>query len=473
MLEGLEVSEISLDEVLKDNENKRIDSEYFKKQFLSFFRNVPNLNPLSSFVKEGYRVVYENTSIIEKEEGVEKEYPFFLQATDLKTPFISTSNLFYVNNDDWNRYPKGRITKGEILIEVKGKIDKVAIVPDDFPEKTLVSGSLFKLMVNDNISKHVLLTYLISKYGTAFKDRYKTNLLISFVSKPDLYRIPVPYFSSNFQENIDILFGKLFEFNRESKKLYEKSETLLLRTLGLNDFEINTEAINIKGFKESFLSTGRLDAEYYQKKYDILEEKIKSTTFKKIEEIRTDNYRGMQPVYIEDGEIDVINSKHILESSLDYERFEKTSSEYWDKQKRARVSKGDILTYTTGANIGRTQVYLSDKKALASNHVNILRLNGENPYYIGFVLNSVVGRLQTEKFSAGSAQAELYPKDIDEFLVPIIEKSLQERIIDLLNESFRLKKESEQLLDLAKRAVEMAIEKGEDKAMELIEGVRR
>ena len=148
LLEKLEVSEVMLSDVLNDNENNRIDSEYFKKDFLSFFHNVPNLKPLSYFVKDGYRVVYENTQIVESEEGKINNYPYFLQATDLETPFINTDNLFYVNETEWKRYPKGRINRGEILVEVKGKIEKVSIVPDDFPEKTLVSGSLFKLTVN-------------------------------------------------------------------------------------------------------------------------------------------------------------------------------------------------------------------------------------------------------------------------------------------------------------------------------------
>ena len=113
--------------------------------------------------------------------------------------------------------------------------------------------------------------------------------------------------------------------------------------------------------------------------------------------------------------MNVINSRHILERELDHKNFEKTNSDSWDTQIKARIYRNDILTYTTGANIGRTQVYLSNEKALASNHVNILRIEHENPVYVAFVLNSKIGRLQTEQLSAGSTQQELYPKDIDNF----------------------------------------------------------
>ena len=192
MLEGLEISEINLSDVLLDNLNFRFDAQYFQKQYLSFLNSLTNLEPLGTFIESGYRVVYENTHIIDKKTGLENNYPLFLQAADLKTPFIETDNLYYVHQSEWDRYAKGHIKRGELLVEVKGKVEKVAIVPDDFPEKVLVTGSLYKAILKPTISKYYLLSYLICKYGVAFKERYKTNLLISFISKDDLYRIPVP-----------------------------------------------------------------------------------------------------------------------------------------------------------------------------------------------------------------------------------------------------------------------------------------
>ena len=76
--------------------------------------------------------------------------------------------------------------------------------------------------------------------------------------------------------------------------------------------------------------------------------------------------------------------------------------------------------------------------------------------------------MQTEKFSAGSAQAELYPKDIDKFIIPFCSNEKQLEIINMVEESFKLKKQSERLLEVAKTAVEMAIEQNEAAAMAYI-----
>lgn len=463
MLEGLETVVVDYSTTF-GNKDFRVDSDFWTKE--------PKKNPNLKYDKIGNVLVSAQygISVSMNEDGI--GYPIY-RMNEIHNMMcdLEVDKHADISKEEFGKF---RLNDRDVLFNRTNSyewVGRTGIYRKLDNQEFTFASYLVRFIPDENyIFPEYLATYLNTKYGIwDVKRRSRQSINQTNVNPEEVKEIYIPLLNKSLQNFIKYNFEIAHTNRIKSSEVYNQAETLLLETLGLNDFEINSDAVNIKGFKESFLSTGRLDAEYYQKKYDILEKKIKSTTFKRIEEIRTDNYRGMQPVYIEDGEIDVINSKHILESSLDYERFEKTSSEYWDKQKRARVSKGDILTYTTGANIGRTQVYLSDKKALASNHVNILRLNGENPYYIGFVLNSVVGRLQTEKFSAGSAQAELYPKDIDEFIVPIIEKSLQEKIIDLFNDSFHLKKESEQLLDLAKRAVEVAIEEGEEKAMEMIE----
>lgn len=467
-MEGLEVSILNFKDILIDNENKRIDSEYFKKQFLQFFQNVPGLKPLGSFAKSGYRVVYENTKIINKEEAEEKEFPIFLQATDLDTPFIKRENLFHVDNIDWERYPKGRISKGEILIEVKGKIDKVAIVPDDFPEKTLVTGSLFKLTVNEKISKNVLLTYLISKYGVAFKERYKTNLLISFVSKHDLYRIPVPSFSKEFQTKIDDLYRKIFNSQKSSKQLYAQAEDLLLETLGLQNFAPTREAVNVKSLKESFLSSGRLDAEYYQLKY---EDYIDAITRKPFTLIKNEFTQVTKIVdrdkeyynYIEIGDVNIgdgASKPHFV------------ANEELPANGKLKAEKGNLLISKVRPYRGAVSIVEEDYPNLVvSGAFTILRnkINSDfNNEVLKVLLRTSIYKDWLLQFNVGTSYPVIKDEDILNLPIPIIDKTIQQQIAELIQESFALKAKSEKLLETSKRAVEIAIEKNEAAAVEFI-----
>ena len=480
-MEGLEISEVTLSEVLKDNKTKRIDSEYFKKQFLNFFDNVSHLRSLGDFVEDGYRVVYENTKVINEQIARENYFPVFLQATDINSPFIEKTNLHYVNESEWIRYPKGRIKKGEILIEVKGKIEKVGIVPDDFPEKTLVSGSLYKMTINEKISKYVLLCYIISKYGVAFKDRYKTNLLISFVSKSDLYRIPVPDFSIEFQNRIDETFARIIDCQEQTKTLYAEAENILLKELGLDGdvadmschevsacgYKSSSPCVVIKSFSD-FANSGRLDAEYYQPKYDKIETVIQS--YKGGSDVVSSFFTQNKTActfdkqvykYIEIGDINIGNGE--VNYSL-------IPTEKLPANAKIIVNKGDLLVSKVRPYRGAVAIVdFAEKDIIASGAFTVLQeKQGMKKEVLQVLLRTSFYKDWLLKWNVGSSYPVIKDDDILNLRIPKISENIQHQIADKVQESFTLKAESKRLLNLAKTAVETAIEQGESAAMELL-----
>lgn len=243
-----------------------------------------------------------------------------------------------------------------------------------------------------------------------------------------------------------------------------------MKTLGVLNWKPQNKIYSVRKLSDT-IKAERLDAEYYQTKYDELIETLykHAVSLVQISEMQTYNARGTQPSYYENGEISVINSQHILEDGLDYDNFERTSLREWEEHNNAQVKTGDILVYTTGANIGRTAIYLKEEKAIASNHVNLIRIKEKNKIYVSFVLNSLIGRLQVEKLCTGSAQQELYPKDIEKIYIPFITEKTQNEISDKIMEYNMLKQGSEKMTCNAKIAVEMAIEQNETKAMKWLD----
>jgi len=65
---------------------------------------------------------------------------------------------------------------------------------------------------------------------------------------------------------------------------------------------------------------------------------------------------------------------------------------------------------------------------------------------------------RSQKHARGSAQAELYPNDIDRFIVPLLDSSNQLAIGDLVRKNLEKRQESKRLLDQAKSRVEQLIE---------------
>lgn len=88
------------------------------------------------------------------------------------------------------------------------------------------------------------------------------------------------------------------------------------------------------------------------------------------------------------------------------------------------------------------------------------------PDYLTLVLNSPIVQLQAERDSNGAIIQHWKPSEIENVIIPILDMDIQKEIATKVQESFALRKQSKQLLEYAKQAVEMAIEQGEDVAME-------
>lgn len=446
-MEGLEISVVKLSEVLEDVD-LRLESEYYNSEHI-VFNSVQGCD-IESFSQYG-------TSEDLNEEG--NGFPI-LRLNEFDSFFISKPSK-YCDLISKETFELLKLKKNDVLIcRTNGNpkyVGKAAIVPKNY--EYAFASYVFRLRPKtDIINSATLVSFLNSKYGRIEIEKYSMVGNQANFSPAKFRQIAIPILSKELNNKIEEIVYKSFELLEESKSLYSQAEDLLLGELGLKDWQPKNTLHTTKKFSD-FAQSGRLDAEYYQPKYDDLFERLQKVDCKTIKEIQIINYRGFQPEYVENGKIDVINSKHILEDGLDYDNFEKTDELSFNNAVRAQVKYGDVLTYTTGANIGRTQVYLSEKKAMASNHVNMLRVKDVNPIYLALVLNSKIGRMQTEKSCTGSAQVELYPDDLASFIIPILPEQIQTKIASLIQQSFECKAQSKQLLEDAKRMVEEEIEK--------------
>ena len=69
---------------------------------------------------------------------------------------------------------------------------------------------------------------------------------------------------------------------------------------------------------------------------------------------------------------------------------------------------------------------------------------------------------------SGTILTAINKDEFSNIVIPIIDTSIQNQIEEKIKKSFELKEQSKKLLDLAKRSVEVAIEKNEDEAIKII-----
>lgn len=452
MLEGLEVSEISINSLER---TLRLDAEFYSKFNLG---QQKLFNDIGAQSLSNFATISDGNHMSISDNFVDDGVPYY-RGGDIYNVFIETTpsplripKPIY----DMPTMQRSHLQKGDVLMSIVGAIiGNVSLVTTNNPATCSCKLAIIRPNQNEILPEYLGM-YLMSKYGQQQIQKFRRGSGQTGLILEDFDQLLIPNIDLSIQKDISEIVNRSYESLIKGRQLYVSVENFLLECIGMKDFKQSSEAVSVKRFSD-FASSGRLDAEYYHIKYDNLEEKIKSVSYKTVADLQTFNARGVQPDYIPDGNISVVNSKHILENGLDYDNFEKTSSEFLKQNERAVIRKNDILVYTTGANVGRTQPYLLSDIAIASNHVNILRLDGVNPIYAALVLNSKVGRLQTEKACTGSAQAELYPSDLEKFLIPILPKDKQELIAEKVKQSFAFRTESKELLEIAKHKVEDVI----------------
>ena len=85
------------------------------------------------------------------------------------------------------------------------------------------------------------------------------------------------------------------------------------------------------------------------------------------------------------------------------------------------------------------------------------------------LLKSIVGQLQLKKGCSGTILTAINKDEFGRVILPIIAEEKQIQIQQKIVESFSLRKQSKHLLECAKRAVEIAIEQGEQPAVNYLE----
>lgn len=182
----------------------RLDAEFYNPEALKTVQKIDGLGKtkrLGQIISDGYRVVYHGTDSIN---GIaeEKLLPF-LSPTQIddqgNIDFSSVDKLPLYYKDD---YPKGLAVAGELLIEVKGNVSKVGVVPEEFPKYLMISGSLYKASFNAETNSRYVLAFLKSQHGQVLKNRLTSNTIINYIAKDALYSIPLFVAEADVQKYI-------------------------------------------------------------------------------------------------------------------------------------------------------------------------------------------------------------------------------------------------------------------------------
>lgn len=511
----LEVSVLKLSEVKKDNEKDRLDAEFFSKDFINAYQKVQSMEHI--YLKEcleiltdyhangSYEILNENVKMQD-----EKDYAYMIRSTDLEKMDFE-NDVKYISEYAYNFLTKTKVFGGEVLINKIGSPGTTYIVPNlNIPIS--LGMNLFMIRTNEKTLRNTFLyIFLNTKLGKLIISRKINGAVPQTIDKEAIRTLPIPIFPMPFQLEIEKLVKDSHKALESSKALYKEAETLLYEALGLdskNPFQsiLNTHRksslchcegmcsttekskspeskipksthqdiscirpqynkaspnYTIATLRESFLKTGRLDAEYYQSKYEKNEALLKSLPHKRLHEL-VDIYKSVEPgsnFYKEKG-LPFVRVSNLSKFGLSQSEVYLDSGDFTKEALQSLYPKKDDVLLSKDGSVGIAYAVENDLKCVLSGAILRLKIKDKTeitPKYLSLVLNGISTQLQAQRDCGGSIIAHWRLEEIQNLLIPLLDSKTQEAIESKISQSFALRAKSKELLESAKQRVENAI----------------
>lgn len=462
------------------NHEFRIDAEYYREEILDRLTILDKLNKDSLYNLAEF-VIGPFGSTVTVDQYVDSSNYRYIRNKDINDFLIKDNEPALIPFDVYDSLPKYHIEKNDLLITVVGTLGKVAIATEK--DTTSIFSCKSTIIRVKNINPYYLLTYLNTDTGKLFSLRGKRGAIQEGLNLPDLKEIQVFVPSNEFQKLIETSIKQSFFKTKRSTNLFEQAKIILLSELGLNNWKSKHQLAFIKNYSDTQQS-GRIDAEYYQPKYEKIIKAIKSYSggcellsdlvyIKKCIEVGSKEYftEGVPFVRVSNITPFETTEEKFISEKLYAKLTPNEENIPFDKSKNHQPQKGEIL-FSKDGTPGIAH-YLKEKPQKMIPSGGILRLKSKsdkvNHEYLTLVLNSVLTQEQVNRDVGGSIILHWRPDQVKQTIIPILSDIKQTEIQNKVSESFNLRKQSKHLIECAKKSIEMAIEKDEKVAMRWLE----
>ena len=458
----MQYSVVDYQSIVDASHSLRLDAEFFHPDYLQTQRQLEAI---------GSRRLIDFQANVRHPKEIKRNYVddgvLFLRAQNVRPLSIDlTSNPVYISEEDAERLKENTIHYKDILITRSGaNAGQCAIYLED---SHAISSSHTFIVQSGDLNPFFLAIFLNTKYGTALIEKGKYGSAQPEVAPPFLYQIPVPNLE-NLQMEIEKTYLRSKNLTELSKTRYAEVQGLLLSELGLTDWQPK-DRLTFATDYASMQRAERIDADYFQPKYEDIEKGIKNYSNGHTS-IRNEFEQNMSTFeiepeklyrYVEIGSVNVATGEIVAEEIL--------GKDLPTNAKRV-LKKGDVIVSKVRTYRGAITTIQEDGY-VGSGAFCVLRENGRiNKETLLACLRSKLFLIWSLKPNTGTSYPTLDDDDILDFPIPVLSEDKQREIQQKFIESFNLRKHAKDLLEYTKRAVEIAIEQDEQTAISWLESV--
>ncbi len=437
----------------------RLDAEYYQPEYLEVGKKLQNSAVLSDISKKITDFgAYSQMNFVEfVDKGIR-----FLRNQDIGEFFINDSDPVFVSDDTYKKLSL-KLEEFDILTPRVGTLGNATVVFNtNLPATANQNLAQIKADLN-KIDPVFLAIFLCSNYGRKQFERAATGNVQPWLNLMQIKNLKVFVPKKKLQEEIRDLALEALKVSKGSIEFYKQAEELLLEELGLSSFAKAIEdekdlwwVVDLSDVK----SAKRIDADYFQPKYQKLVEQIQKNNSRSLGDLVLIK-KGFEPgseAYQEEGKL-FIRVSSVSKLGIEEKDQKYLSEELYKELKKDYEPKlGDILL-TKDATPGIAYVIKEPIEGIISGGILDLKVK-ENieSEYLALCISSIVGQWQAQRDSGGSVIAHWKPKQIKNLLIPILPKQTQQKIAELVRKSHEARNKSKELLEEAKRKVEEMID---------------
>jgi len=441
---------------------KRIDAEYYKPEYLEIKQKLLQANFVyfKALVKE---IIHPKE--IKREYEEEKQDYLFLLAQNVRPLMLDLSERKYISEERAKQMPKNLLERGDILLVRSGNVGDLTVYMGK-PDKVIASADLLVAKTTFKYPCYVTI-FLNTHWGRNILLRGVYSGLQPHIAPAYIKQIPILIISTNLMGKIENLFLQTQNLLEKSHSLYSQAESLLLEELGLKDYKPKYEKTYTAKLSDVFFAH-RIDAEYFQPVYEEVIEKIKKKTELKplgklAERIKLKHKPEENKIY-----------KYIEISDVSIDIGEVNYTEKLGKElppnARILVKGGELIVSKVRPTRGAIGIIPIESKnnLICSSAFSVFNVDSPLKEYLYIVIRSIIGKLQLEKPTKGTSYPTIEDRDVEKLKIPLLPLSTQQKIAELVKQSHEARKKAKELLEIAKRAVEIAIENNEEEALNYI-----
>ena len=385
----------------------------------------------------------------------------YIRGKDVKPMRLESSDSVYMPRADYERLSKFALRSGDILVSVVGTLGNSALVEDEhLPAIFSCKSTVLRC---NKVNPEYLLAYLNSRYGRSLLLRKERGAIQKGLNLDDLKSLSVFIGSEKFQGEV----ARIYKLSRiaeiASATNISETEKTLLDSLGFNAWTPPETLSYVRSSQDAF-AAGRLDAQFFAPRVTGLLECLGRDGLR-IRDVAPVRRERFEPAgtgsfnYIEIGSLGADGTAAADEVPMAGAPSRATQ----------HVHAGDVITSTVRP-IRRLTALIAPEQdgAVCSSGGVVLepqKISGE--VLLTYLRLPVVCELMDLHTSATMYPA-ISEADLLALPIPEIPLAVQQRVQSAVRQSYEARRQANRFLEAAKRAVEIAIEDSEARALEYL-----